>query len=280
LINNIEEDHLDFYKDLEAIQHSFREFARKLKPKGCLILPEALYSGFQSLPFMVYRVGKSSFCEYQYYQMSTTAMGGAFYFRRRGNPFYRIETPLLGRHNLLNAAMALATAHQAGVSLEESAEALKTAQTPARRFQILQEEPFVIVDDFAHHPTKIARTFQTCRQRFPGQKIRCIFQAHQHHRTRVFLKSFGKILAQAEECYIPPIFSARDTLEEQTQTTASHLVKAIQQQGGSAQEWQSLEALHSYLFETAKAGDVLLILGAGDISLFAKQLALPLNGVQ
>lgn len=268
VINNIEEDHLDCYADLAEIKQTFREFARKLKPAGLLVLPYDLKEDFENLPISSVTVGKNAKSTYQYHRVTTSTRGCRFWFRGPDQKNHKIFLPLFGKHNIANAAMALAVAHHLGIPMERASRHLESATTPARRFQIHQREPFVVIEDFAHHPTKIYRTLEACRQRFPHTKIHCVFQAHQHHRTRVFLDAFADVLTKADSCLIPPIFQARDSLWEQQQTKGEHLTQAIQKAGGNAQSFESWSKMKQHLLDVIQPEEVLLVLGAGDIGEF------------
>ncbi|MEK7486455.1 MAG: UDP-N-acetylmuramate--L-alanine ligase [Planctomycetota bacterium] len=265
VINNIEADHLDYYQDLKDITQSFKEFARKLNPGGTLFLPEALREEFQTLPITICTVGNNNKATYRWNRLKMSPEGCEFFFKAPEEPWHKCFLPLFGRHNISNATMALAVVHQLGVPLKRVISHLAQVRAPARRFQIHQLKPVVIIEDFAHHPTKITRTLEACRQRFPDQKIYCIFQPHQHHRTRVLLKEFAESLVDVHECLIPPIFAARDTVQEKARTQSPHLVQAILQAGGRAQYFASLEEMKQYLEQKIQKASVILVLGAGNI---------------
>lgn len=265
VINNIEEDHLDYYHDLKEITQSFKEFARKLKPEGKLFLPESLFEDFRTLPVSLFSVGRKTQAHYRWNRLKMTTEGCSFYFKALEEGWRKCFLPLFGKHNVANASMALAVVHQLGIPLDRAIQHLSHIQAPARRFQIHQLEPFVLIEDFAHHPTKIARTLEACRQRFPDRKIYCVFQPHQHHRTRVLLQEFAESLADVQECLIPPIFAARDTAQEKMKTQSPQLVQAIFQAGGQARYFSHPESILEYLEKKITAKALVLVLGAGNI---------------
>ncbi len=260
VVTNIDADHLDCYKDIDDIEAAFRRFA---EGAGRVIacaddlraarLPRAETYGFS--PSAAWRIEDvQAGPEGSRYRLSGMDLG----------------TRLSGRHNVLNSAAAVVAALALGAPKDAVVSALGEFTGAARRLERLGESRGVeVFDDYGHHPREIACTLEALRQRRPGRSIRVVFQPHQYHRTRVFLAEFAQVLSSVEETVVPNIYAARG--EEGTVTSAD-LVEAIHRAGGRASQADGLDAAARAVASRAGAGDILLVLGAGDIGTLAPRM--------
>ena len=161
-----------------------------------------------------------------------------------------------GRHNVSNAVLAASLAHHVGASLEQIAGALPSFQGIKRRFEFHSFEPKVIIEDYAHHPTELAALMDSVNELYPEGKVAMVFQPHLYSRTRDFMDGFKNELSRADQCYILPIYPAREL-------PISGITSDVLAAGISGAEVVQKEDLVS----TLKAYDpaVILMVGAGDI---------------
>jgi UDP-N-acetylmuramate--alanine ligase len=135
-----------------------------------------------------------------------------------------------------------------------------------RRFETHDGPPGgVLVNDYAHHPAEISAVLRTARHRFPGRRVVTAFQPHQYQRTWQLLPAFAGSLARSDHCLVADIYGARESAEMRSRVSAGDLVSAIRSQGGSAEATGDVRELPQRLRSCYVPGDVVLLLGAGDI---------------
>lgn len=203
-VTSMDADHLDIYGTSEEIEASFVEFANKVEDKSqlfitnelpiegvtCAVNEEAVYKAFNV------RVGNGSY---------------VFDVQTPTETIRDIAFGLPGRHNLMNALMALAMAKTFGTSSEAIAKALASFKGIRRRFSYQIKTPdLVYIDDYAHHPTEINAVHQAVSELYPGQKVLAIFQPHLFSRTKDFADDFAKSLSQFDEVLLLDIYPARE----------------------------------------------------------------------
>ena len=203
-VTSMDADHLDIYGDAKAIQDTFREFANKVEDKTKIFVPKGL--DLEGLTIAV----------------NEHATFKAFNIRiENSNYVFDVETPsetiknihfgLPGRHNLMNALMALAMAKTFGTPTESIAKALASFKGIQRRFSYqIKSDKLVYIDDYAHHPTEINAVHQAVRELYPNQKVLAIFQPHLFSRTKDFADDFAKSLSAFDEIILLDIYPARE----------------------------------------------------------------------
>jgi len=181
----------------------------------------------------------------------------------RDAPPYDGELALPGELNRLNAGTALAALSAAGVPREEAAPALARFTGTGRRFEVHECGPFTIVDDYGHHPTEIARTIEAARERFPGRRLAVLFQPHLYSRTRHLAGELADALAAADDVTVTDVYAARE--QPIDGVTGKLVVDSLSDQGVLAAWAPSVEEGAARLRRQARPGDVLLVIGAGDV---------------
>ncbi|MEM6370748.1 MAG: UDP-N-acetylmuramate--L-alanine ligase [Myxococcota bacterium] len=174
--------------------------------------------------------------------------------------------PMLGIHNALNATAAVAVGHDLGLEPERVAEGLAAFEGVDRRFTIRGVVGEVeVVDDYGHHPTEIVATLQGVREARPRQRILVGFQPHRFSRTRDFLGAFARAFDGADMVVVAPVYAAGEA--PMAGATADDLVEAMRRHGHpSCRLASNCEQMSAYLIEKSEPGDLILLLGAGDIS--------------
>jgi UDP-N-acetylmuramate--alanine ligase len=261
-VTSMDADHLDIYGDATAIEDSFREFADKVKDKTKLFVPKGLpLDGIQ-----IEIIDKQS-------QIPPLGVRGLFiaFNIRIENGFYvfDVQTPseiiknlqfgLPGRHNLMNALMALAMAKTYGTPTESIARALVSFKGIQRRFSYqIKSDNLVYIDDYAHHPTEINAVHQAVRELYPNEKVLAIFQPHLFSRTKDFADDFAKSLSQFDEILLLDIYPARELPMEGI--SSSWLLSKIE--NSSKKLVSKSDVIPSILASKAK---IIVTIGAGDI---------------
>jgi UDP-N-acetylmuramate--alanine ligase len=180
------------------------------------------------------------------------------------------ELALPGAHNRQNAGAALAALELAGVARSDAAPALARFTGTGRRFEIHESGSRTVVDDYGHHPTEVAAAIAAARERFPQRRIRVLFQPHLYSRTRHLAAEFAEALATADDVTVTDIYPARET--PVSGVTGKLVVDALSDRGVLAGWTPTVEEGVARLDRRARAGDVLLVLGAGDVDRAAGML--------
>lgn len=283
VVTSVEADHLDIYRDLADIRETFARFVREARA----IVLCADDSGADSIPTPptaeVVRYGISSTdARLVAREVVFEAGGGSTYvpvYDGRALPRVRLAVP--GVHNVLNSLAALASGLVQGADAEAMARGLAGFRGVERRFQRVGEACGVLViDDYAHHPTEIRATLSAARAALPGRRLVVAFQPHLYSRTRDFAGEFGAALAEADEIFLTEIYPAREEpipgvssslIEEAIARASAGAVDAASgaasARGAAHLAWRGeREQLAAALAGAVRRGDVVMTLGAGDIT--------------
>lgn len=180
---------------------------------------------------------------------------------------YEGELTIPGQHNLLNAGMAANLARKIGVDENVIANVLKKFDGTWRRFEYRGTCGGALVyDDYAHHPSEIQATLQAAREKHPEARIIVVFQPHQYSRTATLLEAFAESFEDADEVIIPNIYEARDSIQAKHAINAEILVDKISEYHENVRFGDGLNETADYLLETAVDGDLILVMGAGDVN--------------
>ena len=267
IILNIEEDHLDFFKDLADIRNSFHRFAKLLPADGLLIINgdiENYKEITEGLPCKVLTFGTSDTCDYQAKQISYDQNACASFTAIKGNTAIgEIDLHVPGAHNVLNALAAIALADYLAISTAVIQKGFDTFHGTDRRFEYKGEIGGVtIIDDYAHHPTEIRATLNAAKN-YPHDKIWCVFQPHTYTRTKAFFDDFAAALSLADKVVLADIFAARET--DTLGISSKDLAEAVKKNGTDAYYFSSFDEIENFLLLNCIHGDLLITMGAGDI---------------
>ena len=266
VVTNVEADHLDIYRDLDDITSTFSRFVRD----AAVVVLCADDPGASGLDLAssaeVIRYGLSSpDARLVASDIRSTGHATSFLVSYDRRPLGEVALRVPGHHNVQNALAAIGAGFALGVSLDAMRDGLLQFGGVERRFQRLCDVAGVtIVDDYAHHPTEIAATLQAARASYPDRRIVAAFQPHLFSRTRDFSDAFGQALAKADSVFLAEIYPAR---EKPIAGITSDLVAASLARAGRAVTWQgSRTELASALSTFVRDGDVVITIGAGDIT--------------
>jgi UDP-N-acetylmuramate--alanine ligase len=268
-ILNIEEDHLDCYQDITAIVEAFRQFAANVKPEGVLVAngeDRNAASAVRQAPCEVQTFGLGEGCAWR--GVNLTAQRGRYWMdiQFKGQKYSRLHVPLPGLHSVYNSLAATALLYHAGVPADQAAELLsKFAGTKRRMTLKVQLNGVTVVDDYAHHPTEIQATLRAVRDFYQPRRLICVFQPHQHSRTRFLLKDFARSFGAADEVIVPDIYFVRDSAREKDYICSEDLVAQIRLVGGSALYLKSFGEIVKHIQGILAPGDLVVTMGAGSI---------------
>ena len=266
VVTNVEADHLDIYRDIDDITSTFSRFVRDASV--VVLCADDPGASSLSLPASaeVIRYGlTSSDARLVASDIRPTGHATTFAVSYDGRPLGEVALRVPGHHNVQNALAAIGAGFALGVRLDAMRDGLLQFGGVERRFQRLCDVAGVtIVDDYAHHPTEIVATLQAARASYPGRRIVAAFQPHLFSRTRDFADAFGQALAKADSVFLAEIYPAR---EKPIAGVTSDLVAAAIERAGRKVAWQGpRKELASALSAFSRDGDVVITIGAGDIT--------------
>jgi len=246
VITNIELDHVDYYKDLSDVQSAFKDFADTVPEEGFIITD----SSSENLKPVLAAV-KAQVVDYrQFIDLDLT-----------------LRAP--GIHNQMNAAAVQGVASTLSLSQEEVKKTLENFAGTWRRFEykgdfVNDNGKVSVYDDYAHHPTAIKVTIAGMREKYPGRPLTVVFQSHTYTRTAEFFDEFAKALAKADRVFLLPIYAARE--ENVSGVSSEKLAEKIEEQGTKATGFITNGAATLEIKKTAVAGEVVLVMGAGNVT--------------
>jgi UDP-N-acetylmuramate--alanine ligase len=273
VVTNVEADHLDIYRDLDDVRAAFTQFVSGAR--WIVLCADQQYANSLHTPASaeVVRYGISNIEARLLARNISTGDGRTtFDVYYDGKPGGRVTIGAVGEHNVLNALAALGVGlARFGVTVEQMAPGLAAFVGAERRFQrIGVARGVTVIDDYAHHPTEIRATLSAARLAFPGRRIIIAFQPHLFSRTRDFAVEFGLALAKSDQLFLADIYPAR---EKPIAGVTSQMIAESATIAGRRPAWMGARtALAGALAEFVKDGDVVLTVGAGDITKTGSEL--------
>ena len=281
VVTSVEPDHLDYFRDLDEIRGVFHAFVEKLPPVGRLVVcaddPGA--SQLQSrAPRVTYGFGAHADWRASDY---TPVVGGGsrFMVESRGGSWLA-ESSLVGEHNARNALAALAAAAFFGVGVRSALDALPEFLGTRRRFETRGRPGGVwVVDDYAHHPTAVAATLRAARGVHPNRAIWAVFQPHTTNRTAALLDALALSFSAADHVLILPIYQpcGRETVARPV-TSRDLAARIVAANHPDARVAETFDEATELLVRGVEPGDMVLIMGAGDVTLLSDRLLTALDG--
>jgi len=280
VVTCIEAEHLDNYKDLGEIKATFAAFAGKIREGGLLVAgrddPAAasLAAAAASLPLRVRTYGESPDADYRVSGVTVRGMTTRLTVTAPGAAPRALTIGVPGRHYALNAAAAFATAVELGVPAGAVIEGLELYRGAGRRMEPKGEADGVrVLDSYAHHPTEIAADLTAAREVAAGGRVIAVFQPHLYSRTRFFAAEFGAALGLADEALVMDVYAARE--DPEPGVTGMLVASAVP--GGRARFVPGAEAVPEAVAGLAKPGDLVLTMGAGDVTLLGPKIVAALR---
>lgn len=241
VITNIDNDHLDYYKDIKDIQSAFREFIQKLPGDGMVVC-----NPMDPLIAPVIENIKVKIIDYSLHAKPALSIPGA--------------------HNLLNAQAAQAVADNLGIDKNRTLSALFKFKGTWRRFEYkgTMKNGALVYDDYGHHPTEIAATIAAAKERFPDKKIILVFQPHLYSRTKLLLPQFVEVLSVADAVFLAPIYAAREKFDPEI--SSDILGKCLKEKNVPVFSFSDAQKMEKPIRERYSDKKYLILtIGAGDI---------------
>ena len=268
VVTNIEDDHLDHYGTVEKIRAAFKIFLENITEGGDAVLcfdNENLREIAGEIQRKVISYGIDNAADFTAKNIYSGVNGVSFDTFKGEKLLGRVQLAIHGRHNVLNALAAIATAAEVGVEFSKIVDALGKFHGAKRRFQTKGNIKSIwIVDDYAHHPTEIAATLKAARETNPRRVI-CVFQPHRYTRTKLLLKEFGTAFKDADLLVLTDIYSAGE--EKIAGVDGESILKEVLANSKEKEISYIPERskIAEYLLDNVVTGDLVITMGAGDI---------------
>ncbi len=275
VILNIEEDHLDFFKDLQDIRNSFKKFADLLPSDGCLVINGEIdnYKEItRDLKCPVVSYGFSPVFDFYATDISFDSEGHpkfTCHVKKTGGEF-EVSLNTTGVHNVSNALAAIAVARSLKISTADIKTSLSECSGSKRRFEYKGNVNGVsIFDDYAHHPSEISATLKAAKNR-PHNTLWCVFQPHTYTRTKAFLEDFATSLSLADKVILTDVYAARE--KDEYGCNSLTLFNKMKEAGVDVTYIKEFSEIEKFIKENCTKGDMLITMGAGDVVNIAENL--------
>jgi UDP-N-acetylmuramate--alanine ligase len=268
VVTNIDNEHLDFYEDLDAIKAVFANFLDRIPFYGLAVLcldNEPIQDLIPQLKKRYTTYGMSSQADFHIRDVAFGNQKSGFNIYHHGEKLGHINLNLPGIHNVYNATASIAVGVELNIAFDQIKSALETVEGVQRRLEIKGETNGVIViDDYGHHPTEIKITLKAVEENWPDRRRVVVFQPHRYSRTRALFDEFTRAFYQSDVLVVMPIYAASEKKIEGV--NSQNLCEGIKAHGHKEVIYaDGFKAAHSLLKQTLQPRDVLLTLGAGDV---------------
>ena len=274
VITNVEADHLDHYGDEAAVDRAFVEFLHRIDPAGFVVLcadDDGAAKLAADAPVRVRTYGESADADVRIDNIALDGMGSSFDVVVDGSALGRVVLAVPGRHNILNAVAALTAGLELGLSGSDLRSGLGRYVGVRRRFDFRGEAGGVrVYDDYAHHPTEVSATLAAAREVAGNGRLIVAFQPHRYSRTEVFGTELGRALGAADEVVVMEVYAAGE--DPIPGATGASVAVAVPLALGHVAFEPSFRAVPAELARRARPGDIVLTLGAGDVTQLAPEV--------
>jgi UDP-N-acetylmuramate--alanine ligase len=274
VITNIDADHLDYYGTIDRVEESFKRFVSQVDESGCVIgcTDDRRVRGvLADCGRRVVWFGFDESADVRAADVDVSRPHPAFTLVRDGTALGEVELNVPGQHNVIDSLAAAAVAFELGLGFEAIQAGLADFHGAGRRFEVLYDHCGVmIVDDYAHHPAELRATLTGAR--VYGKRIVAVFQPHLYSRTSIFAEDFADALTLADEVIVTSIYAAREKPIDGV--SAEMIVSDMRKKGYSRVRYApEKQQIAGELAEAIKSGDMVLVIGAGDIRIVGEELA-------
>ncbi len=275
IINNIEAEHLDIYKDFDDLKNTFIDFANKVPFYGmvavCLDDP-GVKDILPSIKKKVITFGLSRHCDIRAGNITYSGRSAECDVYEFGRLAGKLSLNIPGEHNVRNALAAITVGRQMGIEFDTITKAISEFNGVFRRFEIKADNKgIMLIDDYAHHYTEIEATLNAARRGW-NRRIIAVFQPHTFTRTASFYREFGRAFDEADMLFVTDVYPAR---EEPIEGVSGRLIADAAVQSGHRNVFyvEDKNNLFSEVSQVINSGDIIITLGAGDIWRTANKLA-------
>ncbi len=282
VILNIDEDHLDYYRDLDHIISAFVKFTENIHESGLLIINGDDYNSKKIKPYYkgnLMTFGLSDSCDINARGIVYNRMGHpSFDVYLKDKKLTSLSLSIPGQHNIYNALAAFTVAIQYIDDYELIADRLNSFQNANRRFELIGEsQGITVIDDYAHHPNAIRVAIEAAKRIESVNHLYCIFQPHTYSRTKELLHEFASAFNQADTVLLTDIYAAREVDNGEIHST--DLLREMESEPVNSLYYSSFDEIVDYLSKNCQSGDLVMTVGAGDVYKIGKKLIEQLNQV-
>jgi UDP-N-acetylmuramate--alanine ligase len=281
VITNIDEDHLDIYKDLDDIKNTFRKFCEQSKENSNIIY----YGDDKNISSFIHGVNRNKlsygFNPDNSLNVENIHRNGKLMFdiSNSQNNYEDISLNVIGTHNILNSTACFAVAKLFKIDFSNYKKSIESFNTVDRRLQLKYKNSVIVYDDYAHHPVEIEFSLNALKDTYTGKKITAVFQPHLYSRTRDFYKDFAEKLKIADEIVLLDIYPAREKPIENI--TSGLIYDELVKNNSAVKYFHDKKDVINHLSGSKSKGSVIVFIGAGDITLicdeFVKQTEVKKN---
>jgi UDP-N-acetylmuramate--alanine ligase len=273
VLTNIDEEHMDYYKNMDELENTFMAFLDKIPFYGlsvlCIDCPriKELSNNFKKR-FITYGFDKEA--ELRAQDVKISGFETKFDVYLNGADLGSVTLHVPGRHNAQNALAAIAIGMELGMSFEDTSKGLSEFRGIDRRLQIKgKQRGITVIDDYAHHPSEIEVTLSAIKESHDGRVV-VIFQPHRYSRTKLLFNEFARVLVDTDMLYIMDIYAAN---EDPIEGVSSELLcQSVIDKGGNNVRYLNGEDMLSTVLDDLKQNDIVLTLGAGNIWAFGEKI--------
>jgi UDP-N-acetylmuramate--alanine ligase len=268
IILNIEEDHMDFFKDIHEIRDSFKKFTQLLPKEGLLVINGEIenYNYFTDdlkSRYVTYGIDNDNFT-YTAKNITYNDSGFGCYDLYHNKTFItKVKLGVVGKHNISNSLATIAVALECGINIESILAGIAAFSGTVRRFEYKGTVNGInVIDDYAHHPTEIKATIEAAKK-YPHKNMWIVFQPHTYTRTKAFLNEFAQSLSDADNVILVDIYAAREN--DPGDISSKDLYDILIKMGTNAYYFPSFEETEKFLLKNCINGDLLITMGAGNV---------------
>ena len=268
VMTNIDEDHMECYSGIDDLKNTFVQFVNKVPFYGAVVLcwdEDAIRSIIPQIKRRIISYGFSPGSDLHVTEASYLGFRSEFRLDHHGQTLGKFKLNMPGKHNILNAVAAVAVGLDLGISPRVLRSSLARFTGPDRRFQLKgQVRGVTLIDDYGHHPTEISATLEAARY-LGGKRLVVIFQPHRYSRTQYCFEAFAQVFHEAHLVVLTDIYAAgEDPIDD---LNSAELVRAIRRNGHrNAHYFGGLDETISKVIPRLKTGDIVITMGAGNIS--------------
>jgi UDP-N-acetylmuramate--alanine ligase len=282
-ILNVEADHLDMYSSLDEIVEAFKVFAERIPGKderGSLLINHEMPHRIKITAALNCKIETIGFAPQADWRVGVKGNQARLHHGESdAKGVMDWTSPMPGEHMAYNAAVAAITAHRLGAQWPDIAKAIESFTGLDRRMQWMgakspdgpadkstpRDKVVTVVDDYGHHPTEVDTTLRALRQHYNPKRLICVFQPHQHSRTRFLMDEFAVSFSSADHVIVPHIYFVRDSEKERHAVTAGDLVDRLRNKDVAAMHLYPFAAIVEQLELITRPGDLVVTMGAGDV---------------
>ena len=267
ILLNVDNDHLDFFSGIDEIIDTFKGFVALIPESGHLIVNRDDHNSMlvsKNAKCNIITFGQAEDSDYRISNIKVNPdFTSSYNLTIANDKTFEIKLNVIGEHNIIDSAAALAASHSCGIDMEYLVEKIKDYKGTKRRMEkkgICKN--FAVIDDYAHHPTEIKASLKAAKH-LGANKIWCIFQPHTYSRSISLLNDFSNSFYDADTVIITDIFAARES--NWGNVHSKDIVERIKNNDVDAIYMETFDEIEKYIVENASAGDIVITMGAGNI---------------